>query len=206
MTDAEASKTFFQVVVTESVLKLLAKGKEGQRAVAMVSKALGERLAGMDLTVFSPMLRLALEEVAVLAACLRALCGENISGDPLANLKNTPSLHVARNLLSQNGHWREQERRLKEQVVAMTTLLPELVEAEEKLARGKLDVPAQRLADRMVLWEEALPAGKQTPKYKAISSNPSCLAGHSASCLFAEPDTRKIFSGWVAWSVSLTGE
>ena len=158
----ERAKQFVLLSINESTLRVMARGAKGVFMLVKMSQALKAKL---DVILSSDglpsLLALKLKEVQDILSALLVLTGSSDATNALQILEadkcNTPG-QVIRNLVMQQSYWREQERLAKDRAVASQTYVPEMAKNIEALASDE-PVDLLSLAKRVLVWQEALPAG-----------------------------------------------
>ena len=151
--EEDMCKLAFKLIVSDSILRVLGE----------MARALEAKVGAMDLAGFGATMRVSLEELVLLCRAIRRLLGEAVEGDPLTEMKAKLSLAVVRMCISQSQHWRELEKKSRQEAVALQTLLPEVNAMIAEMNENKFQLhPAARFKMRMVKWDEALPKGQAT--------------------------------------------
>ena len=142
----------------------MGRGAEGAEALRSMSRAYVAHMTKEVLQVMGPILRITIDELLILCQAVLSLLGEALPGDAVSSMKMKSSLGLAKSFVAQNSFWREQEKKYRETKVAVTTLVPEIKSLEKELLAGETSLhPADRLAKRLLVWDEALPEGEPHP-------------------------------------------
>ena len=160
--EAGLDKLCFRLVVTEGFLRVLARNEKGQQSLQMMSTFLLSELDAIlaQSRAFSPTAKVSLQEFRGLCKAFLMLLGHpQGKEDPLTEMKARPAFNVIKNFLAQSVWWRELEKKCRQQAVAIQTFLPEIDNLEAELRKDVLATPAQRILERIMIWDEALPRG-----------------------------------------------
>ena len=175
--EADLAKLLKSLIVNESLLKVLHKGKEGSGAALYMMQCLEEKLSPLlkDGVVESIVLRQSLQQLASLCSAIFVLTGAAPAVEnPTETLEQAYSaFDVFKHKVSQVGYWRDCDRKLREYNVAVKTLVPEMngavarLEAALSKKAGHSDGSGVdmkyilEVAHRLLVWEEALLPGAQ---------------------------------------------
>ena len=171
MDGVEAAQTLQRLLVTEALLKVVAKGKAAASIVRLMAKAirdmLGAKLEQAKDEDMAPIMKVACKEVLLVANALSVLCGETVPKpleplDELAASKTGPP-HIVKKSLQQTPYWADQEKRARQRAVAMMTLVPEMDKISGDIQSSKLDWSGFAVvAKRLVVWRTGLDEGALT--------------------------------------------
>ena len=160
--DVQCGGLFQRLTFVDTFLKILDRGQDGavvlQRLCCELAAVLTKTLAEQPLP---PIPTLACEEVHQTCEALGVLCGSKNekAGELLDALATSKVLNVIKQQIIQIPFWRKQEKMAREGV-AQKAYLPEIQSLETKAAAGELGLSdLQRIAARIVLFEDGLGAG-----------------------------------------------
>ena len=155
--DNEAAKLFHRLLVPEAFLRVIGRGGEGREVLGWMADMVGKNLQGIIARVSGTVTKQTLEEGLLLAAGMKALLGVTMEVAAIETMKIR--FPLLRNLLSQNSYWRETDKRQAASHSAIAIFKPEIESVFAKLQKEDKWPDAAQLAGRMLVWDEALPAG-----------------------------------------------
>eukprot|EP00971_Amphidinium_carterae_P352639 6492685-Amphidinium_carterae.3 len=166
MADIHKAKEFQKLWATKSLLRLVKQGAMAAAAVQLLCERLRElmlRLSGQE---ESLLLQVAYQEAQLATEGILALCGccpeecEVISAvDKFMQSKDstTSSLKLT---FTQTPYWREREKRVRSQSIAITEMRPQVDQARAVLAQDNISVTElMGIAGRLSLWSQTLQKG-----------------------------------------------
>ena len=158
---AALQKLCYRLVVTEGFLRVLARNAEGQESVLQMAKTLSAELGQiLKAPHLDPTTRVSLEELTLLCQAIMMMLGcPTPRADALSEMKARPAFNVIKNFLAQSNYWRSVEKKCREQAAAVESFSPELQQLQQQLQQGVNIPSSERMAQRIAIWDEALPAG-----------------------------------------------
>ena len=170
LSDLEASKWFVRLTINESILKLIAKGKGGQPAVAAIAGSLHNTLAPLlqDDSDIDVLLGVAVKEVSYIAEVLLILVadshckGGHKEVQMLDKLRQNQSttIQIFATMVFKTPWWKSAEVQARQRSTAVMTHAAEMKNVMETLKAGKVELKkCGEITRRVTVWRQGVPEG-----------------------------------------------